>query len=216
MKPKAFRRIKRLALFPMVIFLLFVVPMSCDEQSNNNSNPGPVFTDSGRGARLQASLDRVEKVLQLNPDGTVSMDQADADYASLTGPDLAFGKAVIARLNTLVQEGLVRVNPDFSVDWLGPPEQCAQCPAGSSCQKHWWGEQCAVSSGTTKDVCIGLESGEGALIICGFIPVVDVICEIIEAVGTIPLEAEICPCSSSGSGSILHVTWLGIAWFKCS
>jgi hypothetical protein len=211
MKTKFYKNGRLSSLFLMlVLFFPVIALMGCDRSSNASSNDGL------RAARIEASLGRMENVLELNPDGTVSINEEDPDYASLVRGDTAFGKAVLASLNTKVQEGLIRVNTDFSVEWLGPSASCPQCLEGSSCKKHWWGESCNVSSSTTRDICWGLRGGEGALIICGFVPVVDVACEILEVVGAIPLEAEICPCADRGDSSTFHVTWVGAAWFTCN
>lgn len=185
----------------------------CDGSSNAAIPPN---LPSDHAIRLELALEAVENVLVLNPDGTLAMDPADPDFVALDAADQSFGRAVIATANALVGEGLLQVNADFTADWLGPPRQCDQCPEGSDCHTHWYGEKCSVSTSTTRKICIGLESGEGALVICSFIPVVDVACEIIEAVGAIPLEAEICPCSDRHVGSNFKVTWIGAAWFSCS
>jgi hypothetical protein len=207
MKVEEFRNVSLIMVF---LIVLAIAPLGCGKTSDAGSNAGL------RAARIEASLDRLTKVLQLNPDGTVSLDVSDPDYVSLVRGDTAFGKALLASLNAKAREGLIRVNTDFSVEWLGPPSSCSKCAGGASCKTHWWGESCNVSSSTTKDILIGLESGEGALIICGFIPVVDVACEIIEVVGAIPLEAEIRPCADKGDSSTFHVTWIGAAWFTCN
>ena len=204
------------------MFVLVMAPSGCGEgdqivinQSNNRTvqdggtAPGVCKMDSGRGDRLEATIARLENTLILNTDGTVSINNTDPDYPYLAWGDEAFGNTQLGLLNKYVKDGLAQVNPDFSVDWLGGL-------TSTNCSKHWWGEQCSVDASTTKKVCIGLESGEGALIICGFIPVVDIACEVIEAVGSIPLEAEVCPCSDRGDSSAFHVTWVGVAWFKCS
>jgi hypothetical protein len=187
-----------------------------DSNSNRGAHAGLLTTDSEHAMRLQEAIDNVGKVLVVNSDGTVAMDQDNPDYALLSDGDVTFGKAEIAVLNSKIQEGLIHINQDLSADWLGPSSQCERCYKGTKCKTHWYGEVCSVSSHTTRDICIGLESGEGALIICSLIPILDVACEIIEVVGAIPLEAEICPCSDKGSGSTFHVTWVGAAWFTCS
>jgi hypothetical protein len=210
-------------LLVVAVFVMVMAPSGCDggdqqiviNQSNNrtvqggDTAVGVCKMDSGRGDRLQATVARVESTLKLNPDGTVSINHADPDYPYLAYGDEAFGNAVLADLNTYVHEGLAHVNPDFSVDWLAGV-------TSTNCSKHWWGEQCSVDASTTNKVCIGLEAGEGALLICDTIPVVDIACEVIEAVGSIPLEAEVCPCSDRGDSSTFHVTWVGVAWFKCN
>lgn len=165
---------------------------------------------------MQSSLDRIGNVLKLNSDGTVSLDEKKPGYASLNRGDSAFGKSLLASLNAMVKDGLARVNPDFSVTWLIPPSRSARSVGKGSCNTHWWGETCFVDGSTTKKVCTGLEGGEGALLICGCIPVVDAACEIIEVVGAIPLEAEICPCAHKGDSSTFHATWIGAAWFTCN
>lgn len=196
----------------MVSFLFSITagPMGCGKKSDAGSYVGL------RAARIEASLDRISKVLQLNPDGTVSLDKTDPDYVSLVRGDTAFGKALLASLNAKVQEGLIRVNPDFSAAWLGPPSSCTQCVGGASCNTNWWGESCFVSSSTTKDICVALAAGGGALVICNAIPVVSEACDIIEVVGVIPLEAEITTCVDMGRSSTFHVTWIDIAWFTCN
>ncbi|MFH1080390.1 MAG: hypothetical protein V1766_09060 [Pseudomonadota bacterium] len=207
MRAKDFHRgLLLVALLP----LLAIVSLGCSKTSNAGSN------SETRAARIESSLDRLARVLTLNADGTVSFDETKPDYASLVRGDAAFGKAILASLNVKIQEGLIRVNSDFSAEWLGSPSSCSQCVEGSSCKRHWWGEECNVSTSTTRDICISLQSGEGALLICSVIPVVDVACEIIEVVGSIPLEAEICPCADKGDSSTFHVTWVGAAWFTCN
>jgi len=211
MKTKVYKNVILSSLFLMLVLsVLAIALLACDQSSNAASNVGP------RAARIEASLDRLEKVLQLDPEGTVSLNETDPDYVSLVRGDTAFGKVILASLNTKIQEGLILVDPNFSVEWLGPPASCTQCLEGTSCKKKWWGESCNVSSSTTRDICVGLEAGEGALLICDCIPVVDLACEILEVVGAIPLEAEICPCSDRGDSSTFHVTWVGAAWFTCN
>jgi len=206
----------------VILFVLTMSPSGCGEgdqivvnQSNNRTvqdggtAPGVCTMDSARGDRLQATIARLEDVLILNPDGTVSINNTDPDYPYLAYGDEAFGNTQLGLLNKYVKDGLAHVNADFSVDWAG-------MPTSANCKKHWWGEQCSVDASTTNKVCIGLEAGEGALLICDCIPVVDIACEVIEAIGSIPLEAEVCPCSDRGDSSTFHVTWVGVAWFKCN
>lgn len=213
MKTVIFRdvRLSSLSLL-LALFVLVVGQLGCNKASDAGANQ----TQLTRGARIEASLDRISKVLRLNPDGTVTLDKTDPDYVSLSQGDAAFGKALVASLNARVQEGHISVNQDFSVVWSGPLSACSQCVGRASCKTHWWGETCDVNSATTKDICTGLEAGEGALIICGFLPVVDLACHLIELVGAIPLEAEICPCANRGRGSTFHVTWIDVAWFTCN
>ena len=209
MKIEKFRNV---SLFMVFLIVLAIGPLGC---SSKKSVPEMKYGPSP-AANIQSSLDRLEKSLKLNPDGTVSLDMTDPDYVSLNRGDSAFGESLLASLNTMINEGLIRVNPDLSVVWLRQPSLSCQSVERSSCKTHWWGEACHVNSSTTKKVCTGLEGGEGALIICGFIPVVDVACEIIEVIGAIPLEAEICPCAHKGKSSTFHVTWIGAAWFTCN
>lgn len=110
--------------------------------------------------------------------------------------------------------GMLKISSNYSVQWQGDAAS-KKSLKGGSCETHWWGEKCKVSSSTTKKICTGLETGEGALLICSLIPVVDAACEIIELIGSIPLEAEICPCASKGTSSTFNVTWVGACWFKC-
>jgi hypothetical protein len=56
---------------------------------NKASDAGAIDTQSNRGARIEASLDRISNVLQLNPDGTVTLDKTDPDYVSLSQGDAA-------------------------------------------------------------------------------------------------------------------------------
>lgn len=209
MKIEKFRNV---SLLMALLIVLAIGPLGCGAKKpvpEMKYGPSPA-------ANIQSSLDRLEKSLKLNPDGTVSLDMTDPDYVSLNRGDSAFGESLLASLNAMISEGLVRVDPDLSVTWLRQPALSCQSVERSSCKTHWWGETCSVSSSTTKKICTGLEAGEGALLICGFIPAVDVACEIIEVVGTIPLEAEICPCAERGHSSTFHVTWIGAAWFTCN
>lgn len=209
MKVEKFRNVSLLMVF---LIVLAIASLGCSaKKSASVMKYGP-----SPAANIHSSLDRLEKILKLNPDGTVSLDVTNPDYVSLSRGDSAFGKSLLASLNTMVEEGLVRVNPDLSVTWLRQPSLSCQSVGRSSCKTKWWGETCHVNSSTTKKVCTGLEGGEGALIICGFIPVVDIACEIIEVIGAIPLEAEICPCAHKGDSSTFHVTWTGAAWFTCN
>lgn len=168
------------------------------------------------GAKIQASLDRLYNSIQLNPDGTVSLNERSAGFSSLTNADKALGKTLLTALNQKIAQGLIKVNNDFSIKWLGPVSPQAETLKGASCETNWWGESCKVNVSTTKNICTGLRSGEGALIICSMIPVVDTACEIIEVIGAIPLEAEICPCADHNHGSIFHVLWIGACWFTCN
>ncbi len=166
------------------------------------------------GEKIQASLDRLYNAIQLNPDGTLSFDERGTGFQALTETDKAFGNALLASCNQRVKAGMLKVNADYSVQWQDDAA-LKKSLKGGSCKTHWWGEECSVNSSTTKKICKGLKSGEGALLICDLIPVVDTACEIIEFVGAIPLEAEICPCASRGKGSKFNVTWVGVCWFKC-
>lgn len=201
-------------LVAMTVFcILAVVPSGCGSSSSSGTghpNPTPYLQAN---ANMETSIGRVEKTLALNPaNGTVFIDKTSSNYASLTPTDKTYGRAMTSTVNEMVNEGLVSVNQDFSINWLGTPPASVQ---GANCSKHWWGEECNVDASTTKNVCIGLEAGDGAAIICGAIPIVDIACEIVEAVAIIPLEAEVCSCSDSGDGSIFHVAWIGVPWFKC-
>lgn len=201
------------SLFLISLLILTIISLGCSGAKKQVSKGD---SDMNRAVKIQSSLDRISKTLKLNPDGTVSMDDKRPDYVSLNRGDLAFGKSLLASLNTMVRDGLVRVNRDITVEWLITRPMSSQLVGKTNCTTHFWGETCLVDSSTTKKVCTGLEAGEGALIICGFIPVVDVACEIIEAIGAIPLEAEICPCADRGKSSNFHVTWIGAAWFTCN
>ncbi len=208
-----FRGKKLFQLFGMIIFLILVVGLvGCGGKVSVRQDQEKLQ----QGAKIKASLDRLYGSLQLNPDGTVSLNEKGTGFLSLTNADKAFGKALLAALNQKIAQGLIRVNNDFSINWLGPASSNAQSLKGASCDTNWWGESCKVDPSTTKDVCTGLLSGEGALIICSLIPVVDTACEIIEIIGALPLEAEICPCADSNCGSIFHVTWIGACWFTCN
>jgi hypothetical protein len=210
--PMNVKEFGNLSLFMVFLLILAVIPLGCSAKKSITK----ADMKTNGAVTMQSSLDRIRNVLKLNPDGTVSLDEKKPDYASLNRGDSAFGKSVLASLNTMVKDGMVRVNPDFSVNWLIQPSRSAKFVGKTNCKSHWWGETCFVDGSTTKKVCTGLEGGEGALIICGFIPVVDVACEIIEVVGAIPLEVEICPCAHKGDSSTFHVTWIGAAWFTCN
>lgn len=198
-----------------MVFLLILVlaPLGCAAKKPVVPQTG---MDTNAAVRMQSSLDRINSVLKLNLDGTVSMDEKTPSYASLNSGDAAFAKSLLASLNTMVRDKLVRVNPDLSVVWLIQRPTAGQVVGKTSCKTHWWGESCFVDVDTTKKVCTGLETGEGALLICGCIPVVDLACKIIEVIGAIPLEAEICPCAAKKKSSTFHVTWIGAAWFTCN
>jgi hypothetical protein len=203
----------RLSSLSLVLLLagLAITQIGCTKASDVGAE-----TQSNNGPKIEASIERIGKALQLKPDGTVSLNKTDPDYVSLDRGDAAFGKALIASLNARIQEGLLRMNQDFSVEWVGPLSACSECVGKGSCKTHWWGETCDVSISTTKEICEGLKAGKGAMIICNILPVVDLACDIIELVGRVPLENEICPCANLGRGSTFHVTWIDVAWFTCN
>jgi hypothetical protein len=200
-------------LWLIVLLVLAVATLGCGAKKQVVPRTG---METNPAVSMQSSLDRIKNVLKLNPDGTVSLDEKKPAYASLNRGDVAFAKSLLASLNTMVREKLIRVNPDFSVAWLVQPSTTGRVVGKTKCDTHWWGETCFVDVDTTRKVCMGLEGGEGALVVCGCIPVVDVACEIIEVVGAVPLEAEICPCSGKKKSSTFHVTWIGAAWFTCN
>lgn len=202
-----------LGLGMVFLLILAVALMGCSAKKSVVPRAGMAASPA---LSMQSSLDRIKSALKVNPDGTVSMDEKKPSYASLNRGDVAFAKSLLASLNTMVREKLVRVNPDLSVEWLIQRPTVGPVVGKPSCKTHWWGETCFVDVDTTKKVCIGLEGGEGALLICSCIPVVDMACEIIEVVGSVPLEAEICPCSAKKKSSTFHVTWIGAAWFTCN
>jgi hypothetical protein len=205
------------------LFVLVMAPSGCEEgdqqivinQSNNrtvqdgDTSVGVCKMDTGQADRLQAVIARVEETLILNPDGTVSINTSDPDYASLAQGDKEFGNVLLAVLNQYVKDGRAHVNPDFTVDWAGP------MPTSNKCHKHWWGEQCSVDAETTFETCEGLKVGN-ALVVCNLIPVVAEACWVIKAVGSVPLELEVCACSKNGESSTCHVTWVGAAYFSCN
>jgi len=53
------------------------------------------------------------------------------------------------QLNSTIKEGLLKVNSDYSVQWQGDVA-AKESLKGGSCKTHWWGEECAVNSSTTK------------------------------------------------------------------
>ncbi|HET58298.1 MAG TPA: hypothetical protein ENN35_07650, partial [Deltaproteobacteria bacterium] len=116
------------------------------------------------GDKIQASLDRLYNALQLNPDGTLSFDERGTGFQALTETDRAFGNALLASCNQRVTAGMLKINSDYSVQWQGDAAS-KKSLKGGSCETHWWGEKCKVSSSTTKKICTGLETGEGALLI---------------------------------------------------
>jgi hypothetical protein len=207
------------------LFVLVMSPSGCGEgdsivvnqTSNHNegniqggdTSVGVCKMDTGQADRVQAVIARVEQTLILNPDGTVSINTADPDYASLAQGDKEFGNVLLAVLNQYVKDGRAHVNPDFTVDWAGP------MPTSNKCHKHWWVEQCSVDASTTWETCEGLKTGN-ALLVCNLIPVVAEACWVIKAVGSVPLELEVCACSKYGESSTCHVTWIGAAYFSCN
>ena len=199
-------------LVPIFVGLLVAIPAACGD-SSSSSGSDPCF-DQGLADRVDGSISRIQATLVVEPEGTVLIDTTSPAYQSLTGGDRALGRALVTSLNDRVRAGELLVNPDLSVVRLEPAEP-SPAPSGTSCGTHWWGEECQVDAPTTKKVLIGLDAGEGALIICDFIPVVDEACAIIEVLGSIPLEAELEPCVDRNDGSILKVTWIGIVYFKC-
>jgi len=210
MKLEAFSRKRGWCLLRTVLVCLLVTAsLGCNGDGSAGAAGVVCLTgDPGRADRIQGAKDRVERTLVVNEDGTVSIGQQDPDFELLQPGDEAFGQALLDLLNAKVRRGECQVNSDLSVE-------CPVLPTSASCTKHWWGECCFQNASTTTDVCIALEAGEGALAICGLIPVADAICAVISVVGTIPLELEICPCSDQGESSTLHVTWLDVVWFKC-
>jgi len=216
------------ALFLMALLVLAMAPSGCGEgdhqivvnQTANRTGEGGdtqggdtavgvCKMDTGQADRIQAVIARVEDTLILNPDGTVSINTSDPDYASLAQGDKEFGNVLLAVLNQYVKDGRAHVNPDFSIDWAGP------MPTSNHCRKHWWGEQCSVDASTTFEVCEGLKAGN-ALLVCNLVPVVAEACWVIKAVGSVPLELEVCACSKYGESSTCHVTWVGAAYFSCN
>jgi hypothetical protein len=199
--------------YGMIVLILIAGLMGCGGKTTVRQDQ--TCKQASPGVTVQASLDRLYRAVQLNPDGTVSFNERGTGFVSLTAADKAFGKVLLAVLNQKIAQGLVRVNNDFSTQWTGP-KPSEKALQGGSCNTHWWGETCNVNAATTKKTCVGLRAGDGALMICSLIPVVDAACEIIEVVGAIPLEAEICPCADKSDSSTFHVTWAGVAWFTCN
>lgn len=204
---------KKIIILTGVIFFVTAVSFAAGPKMyfNPSSYFGLCKQDINHGARIEAAISRIEQAMVRNPDGTVSINNTDPDYEFLASADETFANAVLGLLNKYVDEGMARVNPDFSVDWLLP-----EGVNKTSCTKHWWGEKCEVDALTTWKVCLGLEAGQAAMSICSLIPVVGNACRIIEVVGEIPLEREVCYCSKRGKSSTFHVTWIGAAWFSCN
>jgi hypothetical protein len=203
MKTKVFDKVRVCCLFVMILSVMALGLSGCGGKSAVAKRQKP---SQHPGANIQASIDRLYAAIQLNSDGTVSLNERSAGFQSLKSADKAFGTVLLAALNEKIKKGLVRINDDFSVEWAGTKPPAGKPVKGTNCKTKFWGEQCDVDPSTTKKVCEGLEAGEGALLICSAIPVADTVCAIIEVVGSIPLEAEICPCANRGDGSTFHVT----------
>ncbi len=204
---------KNVVVVTVLLCVFAIAPSGCGSSSSGGASHPSATPYLQSNTNMETTISHVEKSLILNPGGTVSIDMTSPNYAALTPTDKTLGRAMTATTNEMVAEGLMSINPDFTANWSGTQPGAVQ---GASCSKHWWGEECSVDASTTKDVCIGLESGDGAALICDTIPIVDIACEIVEAVAIIPLESEVCTCSDSGESSIFHIAWVGVPWFKCN
>jgi hypothetical protein len=161
-----------------------------------------------RAAKMSAALPRIEKVLVFR-NGIVVINSRRA--ASLTDSERALARVLVENLNGRIRRGDIKIDQNLKVDTaMGKPAGAKDV----GCDTHWWGEECTVDATTTQDIYNALETGEDIGLVCDVIPGVDVICDLLELVGT-PVELELEPCADANDGSVFHYTWVGLPWFTC-
>jgi hypothetical protein len=94
--------------------------------------------------KMETMIANVEKVLQVNPDGTLSLPSNTTRGASrLTNEELAFANAAISGLNKDVKDGKIRVESDLSIKELDVTRANERYGPVS----RWWGYEWARTSG---------------------------------------------------------------------
>lgn len=168
--------------------------------------------DRERPTRLSTTLSRIEKTLRVR-DRVVIIDPRRAAAMHLTRGEKAFANLLVEHLNARIRKGDLRVGQDLKVVRAGAGE----APNGKdvSCDTSWWGESCNIDAATTQEIDQDLEVGDDIATVCDFVPGLDELCELVELIGALPLEAELAPCVDSNDGSVFHVTWVGTPWFTC-
>lgn len=162
-----------------------------------------------RSAKMSAAIPKIEKTLMVR-NGEVVVNSRRA--ASLTPSEFALAKVLVENLNGRVRRGALKIDQNLKV--LATPTGDSMREKDLNCDTHWWGEECTVDAPTTQDIYDALVIGEDIGAVCDAIPGVDVICDLLELIGT-PLELELEPCTSTNDGSVFHYTWVGIPWFTC-
>lgn len=184
--------------------ILVSLAILCLSATSASAAQGPERT-----AKISAALPRIEKTLVFR-NGIVVINTRRA--ASLTDSERALAKVLVENLNGRIRRGGLKINQDLKVIATPPVESMNE--ADVDCDTHWWGEECAIDAETTQDIYTALEDGEDIGEVCNAIPGVDVICDLLELIGT-PLELELEPCTDTNDGSVFHYTWVGIPWFTC-
>ena len=133
------------------VMLLAMLLTGCSEQPNSGFNTPEaqkqITANEDRGQKAQAMIKEVEPHLQLQPDGTLVIEQ---DKRATISPEaLQFADSALADTNAQVKAGTITINPDLSIIVKGEHETRAN---EQWRKKFWWGWEFAINEANTNRI----------------------------------------------------------------